>query len=253
MLQDKIQLVKFILVPTRVDYKDIYQRPMRIRATHDTVSSFKEALSGTGKIQENKIANSIPSLVNIGSDNLSSVEIPYGWGTQRLAFIMCVRFPKVGGYEDIYLQGYSDYYDPTFSGRIDDNMLFHINSVVEVLVTDDGTGHSIPRLQNSYNIINNLATLGKKKSILGILDNNQDLVLARPSDILTNMHGQNVNGGNNHIDNIIPGSIPEKTESYISGISGTRGNTSSNTYASERYNSAPVRFISDLYNACSFT
>lgn len=64
----------------------------------------------------------------------SPIMIPNGWATERLNFLMEVEVESNLTSKNVYyFQGYSDVYDPSLSGAIDErNMVFYINSYIAV-------------------------------------------------------------------------------------------------------------------------
>lgn len=70
-----------------------------------------------------------PSAAHTGN-----VMIPNGWSTERLSFVLEVEVTSnLSSSKVYYFQGYTDLYDPSLSGAIDEkNTVFYINSYVAV-------------------------------------------------------------------------------------------------------------------------
>jgi len=166
-------------------YKDVYRRPYELNASQHSLGELEEMIGRqndiAGKVSALSIAKNLPGMFKL-SDRPSDqrVGIAHGWSTVRLRFLMEVETPSHGGMQISYIQGYTDYHDPSLSGTIDPHMPFNINSITTVRrVNDQVTGAPITHVQSSFNVVNDPLTNSNT-----IEDTTQELKLIRPKDVL---------------------------------------------------------------------
>lgn len=149
------ELVRLLLVETR-QYNDVVSRTFNIRADNGDMQQI-EAITNSGatrgnKLTESFIAGQVPNIIGLSAVG-DIAKIPYGWQQSRLRFLMEVRTPTVTGERLTYLQGYSDYFDRSYTGQLDPRIMLHFNSITEFTVLQDPVnGHPVYRLVNSYNL-----------------------------------------------------------------------------------------------------
>lgn len=202
-MENGIVVTKLILIPSRGDYKSVYQRSYDINVGHNDLSKIEAvfAMNGVGsnnKITDVSVASALSNVVSISDGTTGVVDIPNGWGTQRLRFLMEVEQNVGNGMVCSYLQGFSEYHDPSISGMIDPVMKFHINSITNVSKTPNPmTGGLMVRLSNTYNVITDLAGGTKYEELHGGPGQSSDLKLIRPNDIIEDIAlGDLAMGGN---------------------------------------------------------
>jgi len=185
-----IVINKLMLIPSRDDYKNIYQRSYEVNARQNDLDKVQAVFSmndvgNNGRITDVSVASSLNNIVKISDTTTGVVDIPYGWNTQRLRFLMEVEQNVGNGIVVSYLQGFSEYHDPTLSGLIDPAMKFHINSITNVTKTPNPmTGLMQIRLTGTYNVISDLAGGTKYEELNGGPGQTSDLKLIRPNDII---------------------------------------------------------------------
>lgn len=185
-----INVSKLLLIPSRGDYKNIYQRSYDMKVGHNDLAKVEAvfAMNGVGsngKLTDNSVAAALSNVVSISDCTTGIVDIPNGWNTQRLRFLMEVE-SRTGNHVTVsYLQGYSEYHDPSLSGLVDPVMKFHINSITNVSkALDPMTGNMLVRLTNTYNVITDLAGGLKYEELNEGPGQESDLKLIRPNDII---------------------------------------------------------------------
>jgi len=224
---------RLLLIVTRPSYNDIYQRSYALHATRDTLNKLEAVFAQNGvaqntPIKENILAQTIPEIVNLQANPLGIVKIPNGWSTQRIRFLLEVE-SNIGGITMVsYLQGFSEYYDPSITGLIDPNMLFYINSITNVVRQVDpvrGTYSVIPR--STYNVVTDLAGGSKYEEI----DNGPDLKLIRPKDIVENI------------------SIMDMYSDNMTSVINTTGSIGGKANTSDRINNDPMKYFAKTINS----
>jgi hypothetical protein len=231
---NNVKINNFLLIPTKKSYRDVYQRSFELNAQVSTLSKLEAVFNNSGvgrnaKVIDNQIANAIPEISRLQANPMGRADIPNGWGTQRIRFILEVESIVNGLIMVSYIQGFSEYHDPSFSGYIDPRMQFYVNSVtnvVKMLDPTSGTYRVMPK--NTFNVITDLAGGQKYQEI----DNNFDLKLLRPKDIMENLE-----------------SIDFASDQNDMVIDTTGGINSGSGDASNRANNDPIKHFTKTLNA----
>lgn len=190
-----VKIVKLMMFPTKKSYDQVYQRSFTLNATaenlnHIAVEFDKLGVRHGNKIPINTMGNTLNNIINVDNMPIDKVYIPNGWNTQRVRYIMEVESNTNGIITSSYIQGYSEYYDPSFNNNLDPNMLFYINSITNVIRTFDPiTGVWNSRPYNTYNIISDLAGNPALQEV-----DNATKFLIRPQDINSQASMQEFSG-----------------------------------------------------------
>lgn len=179
-----VKIVRLIMIPTKKQYNQVYQRSFTLNATGENLNHIATEFDKIGvkygnRIPINLMGNTLHNIINVDNLPIDKVYIPNGWNTQRVRYIMEVESNTNGIITSSYIQGYSEYYDPSFNNLLDPNMFFYINSVTNVIRTFDiKTGTWTSRPYNTYNIVTDLAGNPALQEI-----DNSNKYLIRPQDI----------------------------------------------------------------------
>lgn len=224
----KLTIKNFIMIETHADYKDIHSRSISINATNSSISGLKDLLqtdSNASDLTGMEVSNAMAGTASLSSVPTYKAEIPNGWQTRRLRFMLAVSLFD-GFTEDIsYIQGFTEYADISMSGHIDPHMPFYINSITSVMKTfDQRTGRYFVRPKRSFNVISDMANGYQYEEI----HNPDSLKLIRPVDVLNKIHIMS-----NMRDDV--------------RIVDTTG-TLSNTTVSARSNSDPANYLAKTIN-----
>lgn len=227
-----LSLVKLTLIPTRKEgYQNVYQRSFDVTARADDIATVERLLSsptqmGNQNLSNVAIANELTNVVTLSTmpTGRKPIDIPNGWGTERLRFLLEVEEDKQGIVEVSYIQGYTDYSDLSSSGLIDPNMKFYINSIsiVDKIFTQTGV-KIVPSRQ--FNVI----TDNKGVSRFQEVDNANDRLI-RPKDIMEDMLTIQMYGAD--FPNII----------------NTTGNISCGVHTNSKVNNDPISYLSKTMN-----
>ena len=228
-----LSIKKLILIVTRKSgYNDVYGRSYDLNMTNGGQATLENFLAGStvakrGAVNELGLASNMPNLVTMQARPGHMVNIANNWRTQRLAFIMEVE-SNIGGFLLVsYLQGYSEYHDPSFSGRLDDQVNFHINSITTVTkMVDPITNMLIAKPHSNFNIIKDAFNNVTAQEIT-----DDSLKLIRPSDVVS---------GISHITTF--GKEAGMVHDTVSDLSGAP--TSSN-----RGNNSPIKYLAKTINS----
>jgi hypothetical protein len=230
---NRININRLIMIPTRKIYDDIYQRSYTLDANTGTLMKL-EAIFQNNQVRSNTlldnttVAQTVPEVIKLSGMPTGMATIANGWRTQRLLFLLEAENIIGGVTHIIYVQGYTEYYDPTITGIIDPNMLFYINSITEVMRVPKSNGgyDIIPR--NTYNVITDEYT-GNRHLEVGTMDN--DLSLIRPKDVIETMMIESMYGSD--------------TSSIINTASNVVGNVS----VSAKAHNDPSKYFTNTVNA----
>jgi len=231
-MNNNIHIKKMLLIPTNHSYKDVYQRNFSLNIGYENMNKLEAVLANSGvghnsNISEVTMAAGMPEIMGIDPHASNKVIVPNGWGTVRLRFMMEVESSFNGSIVSSYIQGYSEYYDPSLSGIIDPTMLFYINSITDITrMLDPVSGQYVSRSTGTYNVITDLVGGYRYEEIDGP-DNG--LKLMRPSDLIEDILYNDMYG-----DNIV-----------YNGA----GNVASKTNTSSRGNNNPVKYFTRTINS----
>jgi len=182
-----IRINRAFMIPTRKSgFNDMYIRSYNLNATHNTMNKLEDILARTGvgangALHDVSVVNNVPEIMSLSANPLGLATIDNGWSTQRLTFILEVE-SNMGGLNLVsYIQGYTEHYDPSLSGHIDPNMLFHINSIATVTrMVDPMSGAIIATPHSNFNIIKDSFNQAQYQEV-----HDSDLKLIRPTDVIS--------------------------------------------------------------------
>lgn len=223
-----------LVIPTRKEYQNVYQRSFKLNAGHNDINKLEmvfdhTGVSNNGKLTETMLARTMPEIMGLNPNTLGKADVPNGWQTQRLRFMMEIETPFNGNIKGIYLQGFSEYHDPSVTGRIDPRMYFYINSVTTVIKMVDPMNRVIVRPFKTYNVITDLAGGGKYEEIDSFISGTTDLKLIRPTDVF---------------EDIVVGDMYGDTE-----INNTVGSVGNQPSTSDRGNNDPGKYFTKTLNS----
>jgi len=219
------------LIATRDSYTDVYRRSYDLNLNMGTVNKLQAVFDTNGvasntPIDEMTIANYVPEIIGTSTTILGTASVPNGWQTRRLRFIL-VTSTMIGNIlMRSYVQGYTEYHDPSFTNKLPDNMLFFINSITNVTVTTTPDGRQYVNPHSVYNVITDVFGNVSYDMIEGPGDSTK---LVRPYDIMK------MTGLTHIIDDDIPKN--DLTGGAIGGSTSKAGNND------------PVRFLTSTINA----
>jgi len=184
-----LEVLSLILTNTGA-YKNPVIRPYQTTLNSQTFNDFQNKMSQYQNVNISPkmiagVTNNIITLRPIGEETLP---ITNGWGSDRFRFILMVRIhSKLGNPRVCYFSGYSDYADQSYSGLIDPEMRFHINSYTIIeeqhITTPNGAG-IMPRIVESSNIF--------RPNEIG---SNQIVNYIRPNDVFQVMESSYLQNG----------------------------------------------------------
>ena len=219
-------------------YNQMYNRPFELDVSGMSLNSLgnviENSINGSGyksNIDPVDIAKSVPSMLRPSTVPTSEVNIQNGWNEERYRYILEVEVEIRGSHIVYFLQGYTEFSDPTYSGLIDPHMSFYINSIVSVTRTYLPNGQIRDIIHENDNIL--------------FREDNQDPVGApnsnytiRPNDIFTGLESSYV--GANISDNYMVGD---------DSIVDTRCILRNNPKPSNRGNLLPSNYLASVINA----
>ena len=214
----KIQITKLDLYDSGT-FAPMYMRPFESpslshldhNAVSDKIQSRLDSIGGGhGAITPGLVSGISGSVLGFSASPVSNILIPNGWGTKRFTFIMHVTSESsLGGAEYYVLQGYTDHGESSFSGHVDDNMVFHINSFISISQAVNPQTHQIDhRIVDCKQILDAKTINASINASVGGMFGKEspDTHTMRPMDIFTGIQGSYVQNygattlGNVHID-----------------------------------------------------
>lgn len=114
--QDKVTVKRLLLIATKKDYKDVYQRSYQLNANIGTINKLEAVFNNAGvnqnaSITDNMLAQYVPDIIGLSANPVGVATIPNGWQTQRVRFILEVEADLNGMIYVSYVQGFSEYYE----------------------------------------------------------------------------------------------------------------------------------------------
>lgn len=156
--------------------------------------------------------------------HLGPIQIPNGWDTERLSFILEVEVSSNLTSSKVYFfQGYSDHHDPTLTGAIDENnMVLFINSYISIIRILNNGYHQDVITENC-----NVANGSMMVSSIGT-----DSHLMRGIDVFHGMQAQELSN----------------TFGYMKDTRSSAANFT-DSKAVSRTESQPLKYLSNIFNA----
>ena len=188
---------KMILLPTQRLVNGVPIRNFELSLTVDSLQRLTNQLTEAGVGSGCAVSpGTINGIVGLNARPIKEASIPHGWDTQRLKFILIVHNDTNGTHYTHYVQGYSEYYEKSLSGVIDDNMPFIINSILTTAtIRNPLTKLPNTRVFSNYNVITGEGGSG----IFENIDTGSSLELVRPVDVINGINMDVQFGGNtNH-------------------------------------------------------
>jgi len=208
-----VRIAKMIFIPTK-EYTDVYRRPFEMNTSANSLNALENVIGDQlmrgGNVNPLAIANVVPDIMKLSDVPKEKIQIANGWGTVRLRFIMEVEHMVGTATHVSYIQGYTDYHDPSISGKIDPNMLMHINSITNVIrTTSADTGQMHTRVHSSFNILYDSQSNG-----YNVENTTESHRLLRPKDIVDGMDMNKIqNAHDNNMDSrSLFGVLPQESK-----------------------------------------
>lgn len=134
------RIAKLVLTSTGT-YNPQYRRPWNTRGDGQALKLLGNALDGVSHITPQQLASVANMLVEPQAQPESATPISMvgdGWGGNRLAFMMVIEYTNaVGVTIQEVVSGYTDHYGISMGGAIDPQMVFYVNSVIQLRVSQD--------------------------------------------------------------------------------------------------------------------
>ena len=234
-MRSNLQVSKLVCIPTERAQGDMYQRSFSIGMKPGDSAHIEDFMRQQGvgmnaQLNMPAVAKHLGGIVSLSTTPTGTVEIPHGWSTERLLFMLAIEeYLDATTTYTHYVQGYNEYNDATMSGRLDPRALYYINSITTV-IRSVGVDNSVSsRVLHTFNVVTT-AQGGYGYELDKGPDNNAGLI--RPSDVVAGMHYNAMYGDyGNTVMNV-------KTSSLNNGSD-----------VSKRSNNDPLRYFTDTTNA----
>lgn len=191
--------IKQIVLVEKEGYQNQWIRPLELDVTYDAMNRIetmldKKKFNGINNIKAVDITNVLPDTLLFSATPTMSSMIKNGWGTKRGLFMIEAVSPHSSGYgeEVFYIQGFTEHWDVTLSGKISDEMEFYMNTIIVISRTyNPTTKHIHSRVIDNYSIVHHQDDGSINASNNNLFNSSSDTVmLARPDDILVTMSQQ---------------------------------------------------------------
>lgn len=135
-----MRITKLIFVQCGT-YGDQFYRPYEADYNGTTQKKFTELTANQTRVTAVGLAGIAGSIIKPSAQACGMVDIPQGWGGDRLRFCMEVEVVShAGGRTLEYLTGYTDTMGATLSGNIDPQMRLYINNSVTINAINSSHG-----------------------------------------------------------------------------------------------------------------
>lgn len=232
----QLRVNRILGIPSK-RYNDVYRRPYEMQADSSTLRNLENLVGYQREknISMNAVAlaSAVPEIMRLSNTAGKRVDIAEGWNTTKLRFILEVESDFNGGVMVSYIQGYTDYYDPSAMGRVDPNMPMHINSITNVIRTVTDTGQVLTRVHSTFNVL-----YDPYSQSYSIDSNISDRTL-RPKDIVNGMDNLHRYDHSLNPNDPVGGLIDYRTAYGYAPIE------------SKRLNGIGVQHVSDVINSLS--
>lgn len=224
-------VIKQLLMIATNPCKPIYNRSYTLNATNQILEKLyylaRPQGSSSHTITDTELATSLPEIIDMDPAISGEANIPNGWGTERLRFIMEVEHEFMGSLVGAYIQGFTEHHETSYSNLIDPNMKFYINSITTVIKRIDPVTHAmVVQPYSSYNILSNMDS-----AELGPVQTNYKKLI-RPQDIFGNFYlNEKYTSGEDVIYNLSDELTPN------------------NTATSRRLNNNPINYLAKSMEA----
>lgn len=185
---DIVTIKRLLLIPTKESYQDIAQRSYNLECNNANIDGLTNMLNRVHQMKSSgvndiEVATYSPQLLKLNPMFSGVAKIPNGWNTQRLRFLLETE-SQIGSMTICsFIQGFSEYHDPTMSGLIDPNMVFYVNSITNVKkYLDPVTGMLTCSPYTNYNVISDV----NGENSLDSLERNPSVV-TRPYDVMSDI------------------------------------------------------------------
>jgi len=148
---------------TTITVEEVYITPKMERVQHRRNRSFRPNSASLGRLGElarskpcistSDINNVDTNLFKIGRQTYGSIDVPGGWNITKGVFNMVVKEISNNIERTLYITGYTDHYDISYSGLFDDTVDFHINKIYVTGMSRRGNGR--PHLIDIFNVTDN--------------------------------------------------------------------------------------------------
>jgi len=231
-----ISIKMMVLIPTEHQYQNMYQRSFSLGLNNGQAERLhgffmNEGVNNNSPVSVVGAANTIGSSISLSATPTGMAAIPNGWGTQRLMFVLAAdEWINDSTTITHYIQGYSEYHDPSYSGRVDPNAIFYINSITTVTRTKNMMTNSIDsRVSATYNVVYDPTG---NSSYQQVGEPSAGLELVRPYDVITNLHSSAMYSSTPDVK------LSVKTSSASNGAN-----------VSNRANNDPLKYFTNTVNA----
>jgi hypothetical protein len=216
---------QLILKPTG-GYHDMFRRDYNLNLDNNNLNGLTNVLEETAmdsRINPNILSRVSPDMIGINPHVTSGdyINLPNGWQTTRLTWLLEVTTHVTGNELVSVLQGMTDVYDPSYTGRIDPNSIFYINSI-NTFVRHRNMSGTYSRPHSNMNVLSNSSLLPNE---------NIDNCLIRPKDVVSSLKVMDLRAG-------AGGYIPGDDRNY-----------DNNGKYSDKRNNASLNFMGTLINS----
>ena len=231
---------KLLLIVSRDNYQSVYNRSYTLNTNAVNLSKLESCThhidSSVRRVSPNELAHTVPTIVSLNPTVAGEARIPYGWNTQRLRFILEVEYPALNGIMvQSFIQGFTEYHDPSITGKIDPNMMFYINSINNVDAWQDPIRGSVKKdTVISNNIIREIPMT--QESPVG----DEQKVMITPYDIHNKKYLDSQYGVSEQMNGVITKSQIYNTSDKV---------TSSQPRLSSKANNNPFKYVTQTINS----
>jgi uncharacterized protein YvpB len=229
-MQSVSMRVKSLILHDTGTFNNQVMRPYVTNVTGDSISNIMTSLESNRpqRISAEFLSGTVSNILSVSARPESSINIPNGWDTRRFRFILIVEVDfNVGNMQRHFFQGYTDHYGLSLGNKLDQNMRFHINSFINVAVSQVKTPMGLSEMENVVESISML-TNGSQSGYgsVGL----SPFSMIRPVDIFTGIE-----------------SAPY-LNAAVSDTYDTRSMMGTGTHRSNRENNLPTNYMAKIFD-----
>ena len=187
-----VKITKLIVIEARQINQPVYGRAYSVNGNLSALDKLRNVMADNmhgpyakreANLTEIDLALKVPEIINI-NPMPTAVDIVNGWNTNRGRFLLEATSYSGGIMYKSYLQGYTDYLDNSYTGKLDPQMMLHINSVILTSsIIDPVSGIMRTNNLDFYNVLPN-GYDDNQAVYEQLTDMNMVKKIIRPEDVL---------------------------------------------------------------------
>jgi len=132
--------------------RTVKRRRRGLRVNSRNATALSNMVENTSVITDGMLAGTTPNIFKIGKETHGIVGVPNGWDVRRGIFNLILTEESDMLVKTIYISGYTEGYDLSYSGLFDDEIVFYMNKVYVTAQTKTRRGLTAPKLIDVFSV-----------------------------------------------------------------------------------------------------